>query len=205
MSIFGTCACPLPAAITTIPDVTCGLSIKQIQKFIIARRSDQLIATLASAALLASWTPLLAAVDNTKVQVSPFVESVVIPPSEPILEGGDDNTTIDGAPIVVGAGQIRATGLFAELSSAALVALKTYNCESDLMIGFINQDGKIWGSSPDGVKFTLLPITSFFVSDAGNEGLNTRDKSPVGFNLRYGWRDKLVAVVPTDFDARFDL
>ncbi len=205
MSIFGTCACPLPDAITDIPDVSCGLSIKQIQKFILARRSANAFATLVLPASLANWTTLLTATDDTKHQVTPFVESVVIPQSEPILEGGDDNTTLDGAPLVVGAGQIRATGLFAELSSAALVALKTYNCESDLMIYFINQDGKIWGNNPSGTIFTGMPITSFFIGDSGNEGLNARDKSPVGFNLRYGWRDKLVSIVPTDFDARYDL
>lgn len=202
---FGTCACPLPAAVVTIPKVSCGISLKQVQKIIIARRSVNAFTTLASAKLLATWTPLLVAVGVTKHQCSPFVEEFVIPPSEPQLEGGDDNTTIDGAPIVVGAGQIRCTGKFPELDSAALVALKAYNCESDLMVYFVNQDSKIYGISPTSTNFTGIPITSFFVSDAGNDGLNTRDKAPVGFNLRYGWRDKLVEVVPTDFDPRFDL
>ena len=73
------------------------------------------------------------------------------------------------------------------------------------MIYFINNAGKIIGSNLSGTVFTGFPITSFFVGEAGNEGLNTRDKTPVGFNLRYGWRNKLVAITPTDFDARLDL
>jgi hypothetical protein len=202
---FGNCVCPLPAEIVDIPSTPCGESIGQIQKFILARRSGNAFATLLLPAVLANWTTLLTANDATKHQVTPFVENVVIPASEPILEGGDDNTTVDGNPIVVGAGQIRATGMFAELTPAILVALKAFNCEKDLMIYFINNAGKIWGQNPSGTIFTGIPITSFFVSDAGNEGLNTRDKAPVGFNLRYGWRDKLQAIVPTDFDARLDL
>lgn len=203
--MFGNCVCPPEDAIADIPDNDCALSILQIQKFIVARRSNSAFATLTAAATKANWTTLLTATDETKHQVTPFVESVVIPPSEPILEGGDDNTTRDGNPIVVGAGQIRATGLFVELTPAVLVALKTYNCENDLMIYFINQLGKIIGRGPTGTVFTGIPITSWFVSDAGNEGLNTRDKTPVGFNLRYGWRDKLVFITPTDFDALLDL
>lgn len=203
--MLGNCDCPPPAAIADIPVNDCGLSLKQIQKFILARRSASAFATLILPTVLANWTTKLTAVDSTKHQVSPFVESVVIPAATPILEGGDDNTTIDGNPIVVGTGQIRVEGMFAELSSAVLVALKTLNCENDLMIYFINQDGKIWGKNPSGTIFTGIPITSFFVGDGGNEGLNTRDKSPVSFNLRYGWRDNLVSVIPSDFDARLGL
>lgn len=203
--MFGNCACPPPDEIVDIPDNDCPSSILQIQKFILARRKASTFTTLLLPKVKANWTTFLTASDDTKHQVTPFCESVVIPASEPILEGGDDNTTRDGNPIVVGAGQIRVTGLFVELTPAVLVALKSYNCENDLMIYFINQLGKIIGINPTGTVFTGIPITSWFVSDAGNEGLNTRDKTPVGFNLRYGWRDKLTFITPTDFDALLDL
>lgn len=203
--MFGACACPPADEITTIPDLSCGFSLKQVQKFILARRSNSAFATLTAPKTLANWTALLTATDETKHQVTPFVEEFKIPESEPILIGGDDNTTIDGNPIPVGAAQIRATGKFPELSSEVLRALKDYNCEDDLMIYYINQNGLIYGTNPTGTIFTGIPITAFFIGEAGNEGLNTRDKAPVGFNHRYGWRDYLVSIVPTDFDARLDL
>lgn len=203
--MFGNCTCPPAAAIGDIPDLDCGFDIRQVQKIIVARYKPDTFATLTTPTLLTNWTPLLTATDDTKHQVTPFVETFVIPAADAILEGGDDNTTVDGQPIVVGAAQIRATGLFAEIPGPLLVALKAFSCEANLMVYFINQDGNIFGQNPTGTKFTGTRVGSWFVGDAGNEGLNTRDKAPVGFNLRYGWRDKLIMIKPTDFDARFDL
>lgn len=205
---FGSCSCPLPTALTEIPNLDCGFSLKQIQKLLIARKGAINFATVAgagSASTKAAWDALINANDGDKVVISPFVENFVIPQSEPILEGGDDNTTIDGNPIVVGAGQIRATGVFAELPPATLQALKKLNCETNLEVVLINQFGDLYGLQPGSTDFTGIPIQSFFVGDPGNEGLNTRDKAPIGFNFRYGWRDRLVKVTPADFDARFDL
>ncbi len=201
---FGTCVCPLPAAITTIPAMTCEENIFQIQKYILARRQTApAIPVIADAAVLATWTALKAAVAGTKHQVTPFAESVVIPNGEPILEGGDDNTTRDGNPIVVGASQIRSTGMIRGLTAAVLKVLKTYNCEPNLMVYFINELGQIIGREDLTVagSFTGIPISSFFIGDPGNEGKNTNDKAPIGFNLKYGWRDNLKFVTPTDFDA----
>lgn len=201
---FGTCACPPAAATTTIPSMTCEENIFQVQKFILARRlTAPAITLIADAAELATWTALLAAVNGTKHQVTPFVESVVIPNGEPILEGGDDNSTRDGNPVVVGGSQIRATGLFRGLTAAVLTALQTYNCENNLMIYLINELGQIIGREDPTVVgcFTGIPITSFFVGDPGNEGKNTNDKAPVSFNFKYGWRKQIKFVTPTDFDA----
>lgn len=201
---FGVCACPLPAAVTTIPTLSCEENFFQIQRFIIARKQTApAFALIANAALEANWTPLLTAVDGTKHQFTPYVESVVIPQGQPILEGGDDNTTRDGNPVVVGGSQIRATGLFRGLTGAVLSALKDYNCETSLMIYFVNELGKIIGREDPltAGSFTGFPISAFFIGDPGNEGKNTNDKAPVGFNLRYGWRDDVKFVTPTDFDA----
>jgi hypothetical protein len=205
---FGSCACPLPDSLTEIPQVDCGLSLKQVQKLLIGRRGAISFAAITgalSASTIAGWQALLDATDDTKVIVTPFVEDFKIPQGEAILEGGDDNTTIDGNPIVVGANSIRATGMFAELPPNVLSALKKLNCESQLEVALINQFGDIYALQPSGTLFKGIPITSFFVGDPGNEGLNTRDKAPVGFNFRYGWRDQLIKVTPVDFDARFGL
>lgn len=209
--MFG-CACPPSAALTAIPENECGLNIGQIQKIMFQRKqatASPTIPVVADAALLATWTALKAAVNDTKVVVSPFCEEVVVPRGTFVKEGGDDNTTLNGTAIIVGAGQIPVVGVFRSLATTVIRALKKLNCETvaGLTVFFINEEGKIFGVSTGDATtdFRGIPIYSFGVADAGAEGLNTHDKSPFEFGLKYGWRDRLIAVTPTDFDALVDL
>jgi hypothetical protein len=208
--MFASCACPQPAAIIDIPALTCGENIGQIQKIIFQRRqatADPTFATQLLPQVLANWQDLQSATDDTKVQVTPFCENVIIPPVEAITEGGDDNTTLDGVPLVVGASTISVTGDFRSIPSAILAALKKYNCENLLTVFFINEFGKIIGQKTNSAAtdFRGIDILEWFIGDGGNEGKNTQDKTMFRFNLRYGWRDNLIFVTPTDFNARFDL
>jgi hypothetical protein len=205
---FASCICPLPAAITEIGDLTCGENIGQVQKIAFQRRQATPSfptfsgSAVGSADLLASWTTLLAAADATHVTVTPFFENFVIPGSEGITEGGDDNTTLDGAPIVIGATTPQATGTFRSLTGELLRQLKEYNCENDLTVFLINEFSQIIGVSPNGTTFTGIPIQAFFIGDGDNNGKNTQDKTNFSFSVRYGWRDRLAFCVPTDFDPR---
>ena len=201
---FGNCSCPLPAALTTIPPFSCGEDLGQIQKLVVQRFGNP-FDDLTKPTLIANWTTLKTATDGTKVVTTPYVENFVIAQGAAITEGGNDNTTIDGIPIVVGAEAPVATGVFASLPSATLKALQTLNCEGNLSVYLINNSGRIIGYSPNGTKFEGFPIQSFFVGDSGNDGLNTRDKSPVQFGLKAGWRTEAVFVTPADFSALFDL
>jgi hypothetical protein len=205
------CDCPLPAALSDITPVACGENIGQIVKIIFQRRqAAEPFPTFEGAVLLgadlkASWDVFTAAVDSTKAVVSPYLESVVLPASEAITEGGDDNTTLDGVAKVVGATSPEGTGMIRSLPAAQLKQLKTYNCEEDLTIYLINEFGKIIGTSSDGTQFGGIPINDFFIGDGGNEGKNTADKTPFRFGLVYGWRDNLAFCKPDDFSARNDL
>lgn len=207
---FGNCSCPLPAAIPAITAPDCAENLGQIQKIAFQRRQatapfptqDN---ALNGAAALASWTTLLAAVDDTKIVVTPFFENFVIPGSTEILEGGDDNTTLDGKPVVVGGTTSRATGMFRQMPADTIKSLKALMCEIDLTFFMINEFGKIIGQTNDGTDFEGIPLSSLFIGDAGNEGKNTNDKANFGLSLAYGWRDDLAIVEPDDFDARLDL
>ena len=205
---FASCTCPLPTAITNISDLTCGENMGQIQKIAFQRRQATAPfatftgGTTGGADLLASWTALIGATDATKITVTPFFEAFVIPQVTPITEGGDDNTTLDGNPIVVGSSSITATGTFRSLTGEILREIKDYNCENDLTVFFINEFSRIIGTSADGTTLAGIPITSFFIGDGGNEGKNTQDKTVFTFNMRYGWRDRLAFVSPSDFDPR---
>ena len=208
---FASCVCPLPAAITEIGDLTCGENIGQVQKIAFQRRQATAPfatftgATVGGADLLASWTTLLAAADATHVTVTPFFENFVIPGAEAITEGGDDNTTLDGVAVVIGATTPEVTGTFRSLTGELLRQLKDYNCENDLSVFLINEFSQIIGTSANGTTFAGIPIQSFFIGDGDNNGKNTQDKTNFRFAVRYGWRDRLAFCVPSNFDPRTDL
>lgn len=205
---FANCTCPPATAITDIGDLTCGENMGQIQKIAFQRRQASAPfatfsgATVGGADLLASWTALIGATDATKIQVTPFFENFLIPGSEAITEGGDDNTTLDGVAIVTGATTPAATGTFRSLTGELLRALKDYNCELDMTVYLINEFSQIIGTSANGTTFAGIPIQSFFIGDGDNNGKNTQDKTNFTFSMRYGWRDRLAFCIPSDFDPR---
>ena len=208
--MFASCACPLPEEITDIPAQGCGGNIGQIQRIIFQRRQPTGTPTFATRVLpqtLANWTTLLTATDATKVQVTPLFQNHVIPPVTAITEGGDDNTTIDGNTNVVGASTIEVTGEFPNLPAAILAALKMYNCEPNLTVFFVTEYKKImgWSTTLASADFRGIDIREFFIGDGGSDGKNTTDKTMFRYNLKYGWRDRVKFVTPTDFDPLFDL
>jgi len=210
------CACPAPEALTTIIKKNCPENLGQIQRFLIQRAGFTFDAagtpTPSSILLLASWTPLFIATDSSKVVSTPYVENVVIPRTEAATEGGGDNTTIDGVEIIVGANAVRMTGQIADTPSAIIQQTRELMCEPDLVWYGINHRGQIIAKdlNPEtpaaaSKQYTGLAMQSAFVSDAGSEGLNTRDKADFSFGLAYGWRDDVALLTPTDFNAKTDL
>jgi hypothetical protein len=202
------CTCPKPAALTTIAKVLCKENFGQIQRLLFQRRGFQFDAAadpVRPITALASWTPLFAAVGDTKVVSSPMIENFVIPRAEAITEGGGDNTTIDGKEIVLGAGAITPTGIIAEAPSSVIEAIKELMCETDLVFYFINQYGKIGAKKIETGVYEGIPLSSLFVSDADNKGLNTRDQADLRFALDYGWRAGVELITPADFNAKTDL
>lgn len=208
------CVCPAPASLSDVLRATCKENLGQIQRFIFQRQDaaeNHFTVTTGFGLInvLANWTPLWIASDNTKVVSSPYVEGFVIPKTEAVTEGGGDNSTLDGIEMVIGANAATAIGQIAETPSKILASLRKLMCEPDLQVYMINQFGQIIGRdllpNAPGTSVTGIPIRSFFVSDAGNDGLNTRDKADIRFGLEYGWRDNLAIVKPSAFNAKTQL
>ncbi len=200
--------CPKPAAMPSVAKQGCPINLGQIQRFYFQRAGfmfdsgDDL-----DILLLASWTPLVTAVGDTKIITTPRMANVVIPRGEAKIEGGGDNTTIDGVEIVVGSNPITLTGDLISLSAKTRKQLKTaLGPEEDLVVYMINQYGQIICKNVDPAntavtQFTGLQISGrVFVSDPGNDGLNTIDKSSLRFSFAEGWADQLAIVKPTDFN-----
>lgn len=206
-----TCLCPEPTAIETIPAMTCGENIGQVVKILFQRKQatapfpTRAGSGAGDAGLLASWTAFKSAVAGTKIQSSPFVENVVIPPAEMQFEGGGTNETIDGQPIPTMPSPIQVTGRIRSLPATLFESLEKYNCELNLSVYLVNGDGVIWGWKPAtgaGTTFQGIDIGRWTITDGGNEGYATYDQTPFAFTFRYGWRKRLVAVKPADFNGR---
>lgn len=198
--------CPLPAALTTIPNPSCPEGLGQIQKFIFQRLSAAWVfdSTGATSFLtLASWTPLLVAAGNTKVVVTPFLDSVVIPPTEAITFGGNDNSTVNGRKLNVAGAPTTASGEARNISGEIQGALQALSQGEDLVMYAINQFNQLIGRDTypghPGEKIAGIPIYSFFCGDAGNEGFAKDDKTKITFQLDYQWRNFLYVHKPTTF------
>lgn len=207
------CTCPLGAAIGDVAIVECPEVVGQIQKLLFQRRlnSGALNSfTIASANpnLLASWTPKLAASDDTKVVQTPFINTPEMEPGAARPWGGG-NQTRGGVEIIVGREPTVFRGSFINTSQESIKALKAFFCE-DIAVFFIDEYGRIIGRSDDIATPTLFygfPVAtfSFFVGDKKFGGFEEPDQNTLEFKLYPNWSDNIYLCEPTNFDALNDL
>lgn len=203
--------CPLPASIGDLSKLACAVNFGQIVR-VGFQRVGYAFTDITDEA---EWDALLAApsvgppvtTDQDKVQITTFCENVIIPQSEAITEGGDDNTTLFGQALVVGKGQITVTGRFRGLDSDGKRELDPYLSEASVynQIGvyLINEFGQVIASNPTGPSTagaTVFPIQSFFISDVGSEGFNTNNFNNFQWNFISGWADNFYV-----YDPGFDI
>lgn len=204
--------CPPPAAIADIDPVTCPEKFGQIQRIALRRKQTPGVpvtptfATVADLLDQTKWTAALAAADVTKIQVTPFISGLVLPPGTPITEEGDNNNTVNGVPLLQGMSNITVTGAnFKNLPSAIAAQLRTYTQYSALTPGFtdleaffINEFGQIIHDMElDGVQPKGFPLYNFVVPAVGSEGLNKTNVHNLIFTVLGNYDDRLKISDPT--------
>lgn len=208
-----TITCPLPTALTAITAVTCPFKLDQVVKLLFQRRQAAVpFATLADLQTKGDWTDFMAAIDSTKVVVSPIFAGMVIPPSEALTVGGNDNSTFNGIREYNGEGAVTVTGVFKNMPQSAKIQLDLLTQESlasavgvsNLTAYFVNRSGAIAASNKTGTEYWGVPIFNFRISNLGSEGFNAPNVNNFSFDLMDGWADKLKLVVPT-FDPLTEL
>lgn len=207
------CTCPLGSAIGSVTLDECPEVVGQIQKLVFQRRLNSGVLnsfTIASANpnLLASWTPKLAATDDTKVVQTPFLNTPEMEPGAARPWGGG-NQTRGGVEIIVGREPTVFRCSFINTSQKSIKDLKTFFCE-DMVVYFIDEFGRIIGKSNDIDSPTIfygLPVATFslFVGDKKFGGFEEPDMNLLEFKLYPNWSDNLHLVTPTNFDALNDL
>lgn len=192
--------CPPPAELPDIPDFTCPEAWDQIQKFAFQRIQATPSFTATTIKAAATWTPLLAASDDTKIVITPYIPGVVIPPGEILKEGGNDNTTLNGIPRINGLGFVAVTSQTQNIPAAIRTALQSFVSESAIQPGFTN----IWmymfnrfGQIIANADGSGIPVYNILGGDVGTEGFNRPNMMNFGFDLAPGWSKTATLFTPT--------
>lgn len=204
--------CVLPAEIGDITASTGKLRLNEIQKIIFQRTRNgttlnEITIATTNPNLLATWTALKSASDSTKVTISPYIDG---PESEAggAREFGGPGETRGGIPIRFGRENTPFSARLMDMQPAIIEDLKTYECEEELSVFFINECGNIIGKTDDlasPTTFRGFPIQSFFISDLTMGQYTQPDYYMMQFNLLANWSDGLHVVTPSDFNALTEL
>lgn len=201
------CPCPKSASLTAIPAAgACKFKFDQVLRLGFQRNTDSNpfdATTLITAQ--AAWDTLIAATDDTKVVFSPIIFNPIIPSSEELTEGGNDNTTPFGIEQYLGEGSVKVTGEFRNVEPAVKKALAALSCESDVSLGvanlrvyMINKDGQIIHEvDPDAAAEQRgIAIYNFRVGSMGSQGFNSDNVVPFSFSMSGNWDEEIAMVKP---------
>lgn len=208
------CKCPAAAALPNIPNFTCAESFGQIQKVAFQRLykstgGKNSFTTDAGIGKLASWSPLLAAEDDTKIVISPYIQAPTAEAGAPRTFGGG-NETLGGIEEIIGREPTPFTGVIRKMPQSLIKALKELQCESDsqnLGVYLFDENGSI-GALQDPTTTTTyypIPIRSLFVGDKTLGGLEAPDSNAVQWSFLPNWSDDLAILTPEDFNPLTDL
>lgn len=207
------CQCPAAAAITTIPNVTCPENFGQIQKVAFQRltKADgtrNSFTSTASILLLASWTPLLAAADGSKVVVSPYINAPADSGGDARLSSGG-NDDLGGIAQVLGGNPVQFDGQLRSVPQSVIKAMKSLQCEANvgnLGVFLFDENGKIEAIAGEtaGTYFPI-PIRGLFVGSKIHGNFDAKDMNAIQWSYPDNYSDDLVIVTPTDFNPLTDL
>ena len=208
------CKCPAAAALPNIPNFTCAESFGQIQKVAFQRLyksagGKNSFTAEAGIGKLASWSPLLAAEDDTKIVISPYIQAPTAEAGAPRTFGGG-NETLGGIEEIIGREPTPFTGVIRKMPQSLIKALKELQCESDsqnLGVYLFDENGSI-GALQDPTTATTyypIPIRSLFIGDKTLGGLEAPDSNAVQWSFLPNWSDDLAILTPEDFNPLTDL
>lgn len=208
------CKCPAGTALPDIPVNNCPESFGQIQKVAFQRLCKSTgeknsFKTDAGIEKKASWTPLLAADDDTKIVISPYIQAPTAEAGAARTFGGG-NETLGGVEEIMGREPTPFTGVMRKLPQKIIKALKELQCESwgdNLGVYLFDENGAI-GAIQDAKTATThypIPIRSLFIGDKTLGGYEAPDSNNIQWAFLPNWSDDLAIIVPEDFNPLTDL
>lgn len=199
--------CPLPATLTKIKQPSCPFILDQIVRTAFQRRQAAApFATATTIQTLSNWDTFLAATDATKIVLSPIFAGGSVPPSEPLTQGGNDNTTFNGIRLYQGEGFVTMSGVFNNLPQETKRDMDLLTQESlassvgvsNLTIYFFNKNGEGFANSgKPAAGYWGVPGYNFRISSVGGGGFNQQNTNNWSIDLPGNWSDYLVSFLPT--------
>lgn len=197
-----------------IPVSNCPESFGQIQKVAFQRLykstgEKNSFKTDAGIEKKASWTPLLAADDDTKIVISPYIQAPTAEAGAARTFGGG-NETLGGVEEIVGREPTPFTGVMRKLPQKIIKALKELQCESwgdNLGVYLFDENGAIGAIQDEKTATTYypIPIRSLFIGDKTLGGYEAPDSNNIQWAFLPNWSDDLAIIVPEDFNPLTDL
>lgn len=206
------CSCPAAAALSTIYGVTCPETFGQIQKVAFQRLKDadgtvNKFTNLAAIKALATWTPLLAAADGTKVVVSPYINA-------PADSGGDarmtsgGNDDLGGIAEVLGANPVQFTGSLRAVPQSTIKTMKELMCEAragNLGVFLFDENGHIEALKNSSDEYLPIPIRGLFIGSKIHGNYDAKDSNAISWYYPDNYSDDLAIVTGADFNPLTDL
>lgn len=211
--VLQTLLCPPTGAPQSIGVSDCLERFGEVQKIILQRTyNDGTLNVITIATnnpnLLATWTALLAATDETKCQITPFIHAMNNEVGDPITIGGV-GATVGGIEKNIGSNASLLTGEFHDEERKVMADIKVYNREKNLSVFLVNENGDIGGIADDldtPTTFRGIPILdTFFLSDKKLGMKADVDKDFVRWSFLPNWSDKFYIVTASDFTPVVDL
>lgn len=191
---FNSCPCDLPTALGSFT-AGCGFVMTDIYKIGFRRPGQSAATDVATFTSAAYWTPLLAAVDDTKVVFVPVTYEGGIEAGDPINESGHD-----GVDEVLGYNNSRLVGEWRNISGAQRAVIKSWGCE-ELDFILVDSSGKIIAKA-NGTAPTFLNTGGKLAVGGFGKALNASVKTNFSIPLGADWETDVAAFTPTDFNAR---
>ena len=175
------CQCPLPATIGDLVDLDCPVKIGQIGKIGFQITGNAFLDITSQA----EWTTAIAAVDATKVQMSPIVHAQESTPAEAVTVGGaGDNTVYDGTIEIVSEGFYQLNFNLRNPSPEVLAALKEYECEVSRLGVYLGGRDFVIANSDD----SSIPVSSLYIQSSPSLGGNAdANLAQIQMVLDAGW------------------
>jgi hypothetical protein len=193
-----TCQCPLSGTIEDLLDLDCPVKIGQIGKTAFQITGNPFTDITDNA----EWTTTIAALDATKIQVTPILHAQESTPAEAVTVGGaGSNEVYNGTVLNVSEGFYSLNFSIRNPSPAVLSALKAYECEVESgRLGVYLGGSDFVISKADS---SAIPVTSMYVQSSpvlsGNENSNL---AQIQMILDAGWfADSLVSKIDWKFTS----
>lgn len=187
--------CPPGTYLGGIAPTDCPIKWDQTQKLVFGRKSANRFPNAGAFISEANWQTLMSAMDDSRLVITPYLSNLVIPPSEVLSQGGNDNTTIDGVREITGVGFVTVTAQLKNISSETANELRLIGTESMIQPGVSNiiayflqtSNAVVWDKTQTLDKYEGFEIFNLVLTDIGNEGLNTNTVYNLSFDMKGGW------------------